>query len=115
MAQKKKQRIIYLKSVGEIPEFKNEREAAEFWDSHSPIKIWDQLEEADIEIGGELKKRLEARWRERQGRLIELDAEQVNEVKHIARRKKVDHRTLIKTWIEEGISREQQHKVRRAG
>jgi hypothetical protein len=115
MALKKKRRITYLKSVDEIPAFKNEREAAEFWDTHSPIHIWDQLEEAPIEIGAELKKRLEARRPARRAQIIELDVEQMRAVDHIARRKKMDHRTLIKTWIAEGIAREQGHQVRKAG
>jgi hypothetical protein len=97
----------YLKSVDEIPDtFASYEEEAEFWDTHSLAKIWDQLEEVEFTIGGELKARVDARQREREQNLIRLDAKQADAARKIARRKKRDYQILIKQWIDEGIERE---------
>lgn len=44
----RKNKIIALKSLDEIPKFKSEKEEAEFWDTHSISKIWNQLEEVSL-------------------------------------------------------------------
>ena len=43
-------RMRYLKSLDEIPHFKNEAEEAEFWATHSLADLWDQLEPVEIEV-----------------------------------------------------------------
>jgi len=112
--KKKRQRMIYLKSVDEIPEsFASYEEEAEFWDTHSPIYIWDQLEEVEFKVGGELKARVDARRRAREQNLIRLDAKQAEAVKKIARRKKKDYQLLIRQWIDESIKREQAERKRK--
>jgi len=111
---KKRQRMIYLKSVDEIPDtFVSREEEAEFWDTHSVADIWDQLEEVEFKVGGELKAKGEARRREREQNLIRLDAKQAEAVKKIARRKKKDYQLLIKHWIDEGIERERAERKRK--
>jgi hypothetical protein len=112
--KKKRQRLIYLKSIDEIPEsFASREEEAEVWDTHSLVDIWDQLEEVKFKIGGELKAKLEARQRDREQNVIRLDAEQADAARKIARRKKKDYQLLVKQWIDESITREQQAERRR--
>ena len=55
-SKRSRRKVKYLKSVDEIPEFKNIEEEIEFWETHSIIDIIDQFPEVKLKIGGELKK-----------------------------------------------------------
>lgn len=99
------QKLRYLKSVDEIPQFASEEEEAQFWDTHSPLEILDQLEEVEIEVAGNLKERIEERLRERLLSLF-LKPEQIEEVKEIAKRKGIDYLALLQTWVGERIKSE---------
>ena len=57
-------KVKYLKSVDEIPDFKNIEEEIQFWKTHSMIDIIDQFPEVKLEISGELKKRIEEKFKE---------------------------------------------------
>ena len=48
---KKRNPIKNLKSVKEVPEFSSEQQEAEFWQTHSPVLIFDELPKAeDVEF-----------------------------------------------------------------
>jgi hypothetical protein len=112
--KKKRRRLKYLKSVDEIPEsFASREEEAEFWDTHSLVDIWDQLEEVEFTIGRELIERVDARRRARAKNSIQLDTQQAEAARKIARRKKMDYQSLIKQWIDESIQREQTERKRK--
>jgi len=103
----RKKKIRELKSLKEIPEFSNYEEEAEFWDTHSVSKIWEQLEPVELEIDAALiEKRLNRQ-------LLKLEPSQVRAALNIAPRKKVDFLSLIKQWIDEGINRESETDVSR--
>lgn len=113
-AQKRRsKRLIYLKSVEEIPEFQSLKEEAEFWDTHSPMEILDQMEPVGLELAGDLKKSVERRYQERLLALC-LDSAQIKKAKQIARKKGVGYLGLIRRWIQAGIMRELKRRNRAA-
>ncbi len=52
---KAKNRMRYIRSLDEIPHFRNEAEEAEYWSTHSLAKIWDQLEPVEFEVSRKLR------------------------------------------------------------
>jgi predicted DNA binding CopG/RHH family protein len=101
-----KKKIKYLKSVDEIPEFKNEKQEAKFWNTHSPIKILGQLKESKLQTAGKLKKDIQTQKERRKLLSLRLDPRQIKAAKAIAERKSVGYQTLMRMWISEGITRE---------
>ncbi|OIQ52936.1 hypothetical protein MOTE_25290 [Moorella thermoacetica] len=92
--------------AAELPEFKNEREEAEFWDVHNTLDYLESDEPVEIELDPDL----EAKIRERQKTkrvTLRLRVSQIEAVKEIARRKDIPYQTLIRSWIAEAIRREQ--------
>ncbi len=98
-------RLRYLKSPEDIPKFESEQEEAQFWDTHSPIEILDQLEEVEVEVAGALKERIEERLRERLLDLL-LEPEQLEKAKEIASRKGIDLLELLQIWVGKGLKAE---------
>lgn len=92
-------RLIHLKSVEEVPEFHSLEEEAEFWDTHTPIDILDQLEPVELEVAGDLKKKIEERLL-----ALCLDSDQIKKAKEIAQKKGVGYLALIRRWIQAGIN-----------
>jgi hypothetical protein len=89
-----------------LPKFKTEKEEADFWATHDTSEYdFKDLDET-IELGPELKAKIAARRQERLKRLLKLDEDRFNRLQMIAKQKKVDHLSLLKKWIEEGIERE---------
>jgi len=80
-----------------IPDFKSEREAAEFWDTHDSTDYLHELKPVNIKV--ELKKHIS----------IRLAPRQVKEAKLIAAKKNVGYQTLMRMWIQEGINKEKKH------
>jgi len=103
--KRRSKRLIHLKSVEQIPEFHSLEEEAEFWDSHSPVEILDQLEPVKLELAEDLKKKIEERYRERLLSLC-LDSDQIRKAKQIAKKRGVGYLVLLKQWIQAGITRE---------
>ncbi len=97
--RKQSQRMVYLHSVEEIPEFGSLEEEAAFWDTHSPVEILDQLEPVTLELSPKLQRELE-------GRLLSLclKPHQINQLLQIARKEGVSCLTLVKRWIEAGMA-----------
>jgi hypothetical protein len=56
-----RRKLIYVKSVAEIPDFKSDDEIAAWYQSHSTVLIQDQLETLPARGGGRLRSRLLAR------------------------------------------------------
>jgi hypothetical protein len=51
-------KLVYVKSSGEIPDFKSEDEIAAWYQTHSTVLIQDQLETLPARVGGKLRARL---------------------------------------------------------
>jgi predicted DNA binding CopG/RHH family protein len=104
-------RIRYLKSLDEIPHFKNEAEEAHFWSTHSLADIWDQLEPVEIEVSPRARRITSQRTRKKPVTL-RLEEHQIARAKQLARRKSLSYQALMRSWISEGIIREAQARRR---
>lgn len=104
-----KPKVAYLKSLDEIPKFKSEKEEAEFWDTHSIVKIWDQLEKAKIELSNSLKEKMQERRKAKKLISLRLEPEQIESLKDVASKKGIGYLTLIRMWVNEKLSQEQKY------
>ena len=91
-------RMVYLRSVEEIPEFASAEEEAEFWETHSPVEILDRLEPVRVQLAPGLRRRLGERLL-----AMCLSARQIERVSELARKRRVSTLTLIRRWIEQGL------------
>jgi predicted DNA binding CopG/RHH family protein len=94
-----------------LPTFQSDREAAEYFESHSVASVWDQLPEAPH---AKPSPALATKIRDRHVRAkspisIRLAPEQIAAAKHIAAAKSVGYQTQLRMWIAEGIRREAKH------
>jgi predicted DNA binding CopG/RHH family protein len=101
----------YLKSLDEIPHFRSEAEEADFWSTHSLADIWDQLEPVEIEVSPGARRITLQRSRKRPVTL-RLEERQVAQAKQLARKKSLSYQALMRSWIGEGIAREEQLRRR---
>ena len=58
---KRRKKLVYVKSAAEIPDFKSEDEVADWYQTHSTVLIQDQLETLPARAGGKLRARLAER------------------------------------------------------
>jgi hypothetical protein len=91
-----------------LPEFRSDREAADYFESHSVAGVWNGLPEAGR---AEPSPALARSIRDRHARAkspisLRLDPEQIAAAKHIAAAKSVGYQTQLRMWIAEGIRRE---------
>jgi hypothetical protein len=49
-----RRKLIYVKSVSEIPDFRSDDEIAAWYQTHSTVLIQDQLETLPAKVGGKL-------------------------------------------------------------
>jgi len=91
-----------------LPGFRSDKEAADYFQTHSVADVWDQLPEAGR---AKASKALEKSIRERHAAAkspisIRLGPEQIAAAKKIAAAKSVGYQTQLRMWIAEGIRRE---------
>ena len=91
-----------------LPRLRSDKEAADYFQTHSVADIWDQLPEAKA---AKASKALEKSIRERHAAVkspisIRLGSEQIAAAKKIAAAKSVGYQTQLRMWIAEGIKRE---------
>ena len=91
-----------------IPKFKSDREAAEYFESHSVANVWDQLAEAPQArpLPALAKKIRDRRAQAKSPISIRLAPEQIAAAKKIAAAKSVGYQTQLRMWIAEGLRRE---------
>src|SRR5574341_2664746 len=106
---KKPRRMRYLKSLDEVPRFKSEAAEAEYWSAHSLARIWDKLEPVEFEIAPKLRHVFLGKRRKKPVTL-RLEERQVEAAKRIARVKSLSYQALMRSWINEGIVREERKK-----
>ena len=104
-------RMRYLKSLDEIPRFRNEAEEADFWSTHSLAEIWDQLEPVEIEVSPKAR-RITLRRSRKKPVTLRLEERQIAQAKQLARRKSLSYQALLRSWINEGIAREERARKR---
>lgn len=101
--------------MSKIPDFKNEKEMAEFWDTHSVADFADELEEVKTDIDPELKSTIKTRAQSRLKMVsLRLREEQISAVKTIAESKDIPYQTLIRSWISAAIEAETTVKKKNA-
>lgn len=102
----KRSKIIALKSLEGIPKFKNEKEEAEFWDTHSIARIWDQLKKVKVELSEPLKAKMSERRKAKKLISLRLEPEQIESLKVVASKRSIGYLTLIRMWINEKLLQE---------
>ena len=55
--RRSRNKLIYVKSVAEIPDFRSDDEIAEWYQTHSTVLIQDQLQTLPAKMGGALRSR----------------------------------------------------------
>ena len=90
----------------ELPRFGSEKEEAEFWDTHNSLDYIESDEQVEIELAPELAAKIRERSRTKRVTL-RLRVSQIEAAKEIARKKDIPYQTLMRSWIAEGIRREQ--------
>jgi len=53
-----RKKLVYVKSVSAIPDFRSDNEIANWYQNHSTVLIQDQLETLPAKVGGKLRSRL---------------------------------------------------------
>jgi predicted DNA binding CopG/RHH family protein len=99
----------YVKSLDEIPDFKTEAEESEFWSTHSLAEIWDQLEPIEIEVSPTACRVTLQRTRKKPVTL-RLEERQIALAKQLARATSLSYQALMRSWISEGIAREESER-----
>jgi predicted DNA binding CopG/RHH family protein len=84
-----------------IPQFRNDEEAAEFWDTHSLADYWDETEPADdVTFAPNALKMKQV--------CLRLSPTQIARLKRRAAEKGIGYQTLIRVWITERERQEQE-------
>src|SRR5215469_16145975 len=78
----------------QIPTFKDEPEAAAFWDTHSPEDYPEQFVEAVVRFSRPLIKR---------GLTIKLSEDTIRDLREIAQQKGIGPSTLVRMWVLEHL------------
>jgi len=94
-----------LKLAKEIPDLGSEEAEAKFWDIHNTLD-YARGEPVGLELEPELARKLA----EKQGTkrvTLRLREQQIAAAKAIARKRDIPYQTLMRSWIAEGIEREQ--------
>jgi predicted DNA binding CopG/RHH family protein len=91
-----------------LPKFKSDREAAEYFESHSLAEIWDQLPAVRASRPSPaLAKSIRDRHEQAKTAIsIRLAKAQIDAAKRIAEAKSVAYQTQLRMWIAEGIRRD---------
>ena len=58
-----RKKLIYVRSLAEVPDFKSDDEIAAWYQTHSTVLIQDQLEALPARVGGKLRERVLSRGR----------------------------------------------------
>ena len=77
-----------------LPKFKDEKEMAEFWDTHSPLDYPEEFREADVRFSRPLIKR---------GLTIKLSEQTIEELRQLAHERGIGPSTLARMWILEHL------------
>jgi len=93
-------------SLPKFPEFKDEKEAREFFDTHSTVPYLEDTEPEQVKLSEALQKTIQERREKKQPITLKLSPSHLREARRLARRKGIPYQTLIQLWISEGIEKE---------
>ncbi|MEW6275485.1 MAG: CopG family antitoxin [Bacillota bacterium] len=77
-----------------IPKFKSDKEAADFWDTHSLVDYEEDLEQVEIEFVRPKQRTI----------LIHLESGDLEKLKLAAKQRGVDHSSLLQMWVKEHLA-----------
>jgi hypothetical protein len=91
-----------------LPKFGSDKEAAEYFESHSVAEVWDQLPatppaKPSMALAKSIRER---RASAKSSISIRLVPAQIAAARKIAAKKSVGYQTQLRMWIAEGIRRE---------
>ena len=91
-----------------LPKFRTDKEAAEYFESHSVAKVWDRLPTGKpAKLSSSLAKSIRAKHAQAKSPIsLRLEPEQIAAAKKVAAAKSVAYQTQLRMWIAEGIRRE---------
>src|SRR5260370_37711140 len=91
-----------------LPKFRSDKEAAEYFETHSMADVWDQLPAGKpAKPSAALATSIRKRHADAKSPIsIRLVPEQIAAAKKIAAAKSVCYQTQLRMWIAEGIRRE---------
>ncbi len=91
-----------------LPKFRSDKEAAEYFETHSVADVWDQLPASPAsKLSAALAKSIRGRQEVAKRPIsIRLIPDQIAAAKKIAAAKSVGYQTQLRMWIAEGIRRE---------
>jgi predicted DNA binding CopG/RHH family protein len=91
-----------------LPEFRSDKEAAEYFEERSVADVWHQLPEGQqAKPSAALAKSIRERHARAKSPIsLRLASEQIAAAKKIAATKSVGYQTQLRMWIAEGIRRE---------
>jgi len=97
-----------LPAKAPLPRFRSDKEAAEYFDSHSVAEIWNQLPVAQkTKLSAKLTESIREQHTQAKSPIsLRLGSEQIAAAKKIAAGKSVGYQTQLRMWIAEGIRRE---------
>ncbi len=91
-----------------LPTFRSDKEAAEYFETHSMAEVWDRLPAGKkSKLSAGLEKSIRERHADAKSPIsIRLVPDQIAAAKKIAAAKSVGYQTQLRMWIAEGIRRE---------
>jgi predicted DNA binding CopG/RHH family protein len=91
-----------------LPRFRSDKEAADYFQTHSVANAWNQLPEAEpARVSRAMARSIRERHTAAKSPIsIRLGPEQIAAAKKIAAAKSVGYQTQLRMWIAEGIKRE---------
>src|SRR5437879_3980582 len=90
-----------------LPKFRSDKDAADYFQTHSVADVWNQLPEAEsAKPSKALAKSIRERHTSAKSPIsIRLGPDQIAAAKKIAATKSVGYQTQLRMWIAEGIRR----------
>ena len=95
-----------MKRKRDIPKFKSDRQAAEFWATHDSAPYAGALREVAVKAAPALRRRVAERAELKKPVTLRLEPQQIAAAKQVAKRKSVPYQTLLRMWIAEGLTKE---------
>ncbi|MGA2196122.1 MAG: hypothetical protein ABSH40_12710 [Bryobacteraceae bacterium] len=91
-----------------LPKFPSDRDAAEYFESHSVAGVWNRLSQApQVKPSAALASKIRDRRAGAKSPIsLRLAPELIAAAKHIAAAKSVGYQTQLRMWIADGIRRE---------
>ena len=89
-----------------IPEFKDEQEAREFFDTHDTVELLEETEPEELVLAPELGEKLRRRRERKEVITIRISALHLAKIRRVAQRKGIPYQTLIQLWLAEALEKE---------